>query len=284
MKTLFQLRVFSFFICTLILFAGCDSSSTDDEVLDTETSTDVATTVALSMSEEDGGVADQLEDVVTLTNEATLSKQSGSHPTIQSSDPEYDDVTGTWTVDITREGTSPNGERSISYQRSYEYQFLNADGQPQQFFNTDSTLARTIIFRIISGSGQYSSPQVESGLNSLTADWTVSNADEDVFTVTGSYQRSASSTIERALITRTMDYNMVINQFELNVPRGGALRDFTGTLSADYEAMRNTNVENSERDVEVSVSVDITIDDNQVIIDIDRDRFVSTLDTGELIQ
>lgn len=284
MKTVRELRALSFFICTLLLFAGCDSSSTDDEVLDTETSTDVATTVALSVSAEDGGVADQLEDVVTLTNDAILSKQEGSHPTIQSSDPEYDTITGTWTVDISRERTSPNGERSVSYQRSYEYQFLNADGQPQQFFNTDSTLATTMIFRIISGSGQYSSPEVESGLNSLTADWTVSNADEDVFTVSGSYQRSGSSTIERALVTRTMDYAMVINQLEMNVPRGGVLRDFTGTLSADYEAMRNTNVENSERDVQVSVSVDITIDDNQVIIDIDRDRFVSTLDTGELIQ
>ena len=284
MKTIVQLRALSLLICTLLLFAGCDSSSTDDEVLDTETSTDVATTVALSVSEEDGGVADQLEDVVTLANEATLSKQAGSHPTIHSSNPEYDDVTGTWTVDISRERTSPNGERSISYQRSYEYQFLDADGQPQQFFNTDSTLAKTIIFRIISGSGQYSSPEVVSGLNSLTADWTVSNADEEVFTVSGTYQRSASSTIERALVTRTMDYSMVINQLELNVPRGGALRDFTGTFSADYDAMRNTNVENSERDVQVSVSVDITIDDNQVTIDIERDRFVSTLDTGDLIQ
>ena len=284
MKKILQLRAFSLLICTLVLFAGCDSASSDDEALDTETSTDVATTVALSVSEEDGGVADQLEDVVALANAVTLSKQAGSHPTIMSSDPEYDDMTGTWTVGISRERSSPNGERSISYERVYEYQFLDADGQPQQFFNTDSTRAKTINFRIISGSGQYSSPQVVSGLNSLTADWTVSNADEEVFTVSGVYQRSASSTIERALVTRTMDYSMVINRLELNVPRGGALRDFTGTLSADYEAMRNTNVENAERDVEVSVSVDITIDDNQVIIDIDRDRFVSTLDTGELIQ
>lgn len=278
------IHVLSFSICMLLLFAGCDSSSTDDEALDTETSTDVATTVALSVSEEDGGVADQLEDVVTLANEASLGKEGGAHPIIQSSDPMYDDVTGTWTVDISRERTSPNGERSIEYQRTYEYQFLDADGQPQQFFNTDSTLAKTIIFRILSGSGQYTSPEVVSGLNSLTADWTVSNADEDVFTVSGTYRRSASSTIERALVTRTMDYNIVINQIQLNVPRGGVLRNFTGTLSADYEAIRSTNVENAERDVEVSVSVDIAINDNQVSIDIERDRFVSTLDTGELIQ
>ena len=284
MKSPLHIRLLSLAFCALLMFTGCDSSSNDDVVLDEETATDVATTVALSVSEEDGGVADQLEDVVTLTNAATLSKQSTSHPTINTSNPEYNSETGTWTVDISRERTSANGQRSISYQRSYEYQFLDADGQPQQFFSTDSTLAAsTIIFRILSGSGQYSSPEVQSGLNSLTADWTVSNADEEMFTVSGTYQRSASSIIERALVTRTMDYSLVINELEINVPKGGLLRDFTGTFSGDYEANRSTNVENSERDVEVSISIDVTIDDNQVIIDIDRDRYISTLDTGELI-
>ena len=283
MKTLLHIRTLSFAILALVLMAGCDSSSANEDVLDEETATDVATTVALSVSEEDGGVADQLEDVVTITSEATLSKQANSQSEILGSMPEYDEATGTWTVDISRERTSPNGERTMSYQRVYQYQFLDADGQPQQYFNTDSTLARTVIFRIVSGSGEYTSPEVVNSLNVLTADWTVSNADEDVFTVTGTYQRSASTLIERALVTRTMDYNLVLNRLEINVPRGGALRDFTGTLSGSYDAMRTTSVENSEREVEVSVSIDISITETQVIIDIDRDRYISTLDTGELI-
>ena len=283
MNKISYIRTISLAFCILFLMIGCDSTSSNEDVLDEDTSTDVATTVALSVSEEDGGVADQLEDVVAITSELSLSKQSGTHSSILGSTPEYDEVTGTWTVDISRERTSPNGERSISFQRSYEYQFLDANGQPQEFFVTDSTAAKTVIFRILEGSGEYSSPQVVSSLNTLSADWTVSNADEDVFSISGTYQRSASSIIERTLITRTLEHELVINQLELNIPRGGALRDFTGTLSGSYEAVRNTSVENSERNVEVSVSVDIIIDENQVIIDIDRDRFISTLDTGELI-
>lgn len=284
MKTILQARILSIVFFALFLFVGCDSASTNDEVLDEETSADVAATVALSVSEEDGGVADQLEDVVTLTNQATLSKDAPANPNISSSDPEYDATTGIWTVDILRERTSQNEQRSISYQRTYEYQFLDANGDPQQFFNTDSTLAKTLIFRIVSGSGEYSSPEMINTLNSLTADWRVDNADEDMFSISGSYQRDASTIIERALITRTMAYNVSLNQLEINVPRGGGLRDFTGLLSGEYEAVRNTSVENSERDVQVSTSIEIAIDENQVTIDIDRERFISTLDTGELIQ
>ena len=284
MKTRIHVHAHSLVFFALLMLAGCDSASTDTELLDEETATDVAMTVALAVSEEDGGVADQLEDVVTLANEMALSKQPGAHATVMGSTPVYNEATGTWNVDISRERTTSNGLRSMSYQRSYEYQFRDADGQPQQFFTVDSTNAKTIIFRILSGSGEYSSPEVVSTLNVLTADWTVDNADEDIFTVSGTYQRNASSIIERTLVTRTMEHSVTLNRLEINVPRGGALRSFTGTLSGDYEAMRYTSVENEERNVEVSVSVDITIDENQVIIDIDRDRFISTLDTGDLIQ
>ena len=80
-----------------------------------------------------------------------------------------------------------------------------------------------------------------------------------------------------------MEHELALNELQINVPRGGALRDFTGILSGNYEAIRNTDIQNGERNVEISIAIDIMIDDNQVLIDIDRDRFVSTLDTGELL-
>ncbi len=259
---------------------GCDSA-TDDESLDMETATDVATTVALTVSEDDGGVADQIEDVVALTNELSLNKQGGA--STLGSPPEYDEETGTWTVDIDRSRTSPNSSYSASFARTYEYQFLDADGQPQQFFVTDSTRAKTVIFRIVDGSGEYSSPRVLNTLNTLSADWTVNNADEDVFSVTGNYRRVASSIIERALISRTLAYDFNISEFNITVPRNGQMGDITGTMSGAYEAQRTADVENGERTVDVSVTVDITIADNSVTIDVDRERFISQLDTGELI-
>ena len=206
MKTSLHIRALSFAFCTMLFLFGCDSASTNDDVVDDDTTTDVATTVALSVSEEDGGVADQLEDVVAITSELSLNKDEASHATIFSRQPEYDESTGTWTVEIDRDRTSANGQRSMSYQRTYTYQFLDANGQPQQFFTTDSTRAKTVIFRILEGSGEYASPEVVNSLNALTADWTIDNADEDVFSISGSYFRDASSTIERTLVTRTMDH------------------------------------------------------------------------------
>ncbi len=231
-----------FLVSSLLLVAACDrtnDASENEPVLEE----DVAATVAATLSQEGGGAADQLDDVSYLSSSAGLQMQSDGRSDLTRLfgasilDTSYNDATGWWTATLSRSRSSEFGQFESSFERIYQFQFLNNAGTPQRRYIVGTDTAYTINFKIVSGTGYLRSPVHVHILESLTADWVVTNANRPVVIVNGSYARSGKDTITTRRATRTHEnqiqatfINVTRPRYRFGVSRDSLSGTITGTI------------------------------------------------------
>ena len=163
----------------LLVQTGCDSTSNDPEGSITE---DAAESVHADLSTETAGLLAQFCDVSLLASEDAFDTSI-----FDSFDHTYDEATGSWTLSFSRAVNSVSGLSSGSYTRAYTYQYLGASGTPQQFYISEGDTAQTVTFKIHHGAGQIATPRLAQGLAAMSADWVVTNANQEVLTLNGPY-------------------------------------------------------------------------------------------------
>lgn len=263
----------------LLVATGCDSNNVQDDNTLSVTA-DVAESVSMLLAEDTGGLTDQLADAFTLATTGDLTSAGKSQDPIQKT---YDATTGTWTITFTREFDNPTGTRSGSIHRVYEVQFLDANGNPQQFFITEGSKASSIHFVIVEGSGTFETPRLTGERTNIAGDWLLTGTDTDTITINGTYSRSGGHTLTTAEATRTLDYDVTFEMQDLAGPKDSKLdlaEKISGTLTGVYEGNATFTRGDAYREQDFSGTVIITIENGEATIDVEGDRFLVPL-TGE---
>lgn len=238
------------------------------------------------MASESGGLLDQLNDVFAAAD-APMLGEGGRHgggmgpmgPGLPGTrEAVYDEEDGRWTITIDRERGAPDGPYYATFQRVYTVQFLNPDGQPQQWYDTDGTLASTIHFVIVSGSGTHQTPHSEHMLSSLTGDFVGTNTDTDLITVNGTYARAGSGRVFTRGAERTIDYTMDVTLNDVVGPRGvrqNPCEAVSGTIEGTYHADITFTRGNlyEERTIDRDIFIELADCDGRLHVGGDRYEF-----------
>ncbi|MCB9090436.1 MAG: hypothetical protein H6628_19225 [Calditrichae bacterium] len=272
----------------MLLLMGCNKDSMDpvaDEPATLTASDDAAESLASNISEDTGGLTDQMADLLSLASNSGFAKlgQEGDAEAISR---EYDPITGTWTILIERERSNPAGTHSASIYREYNLQFLNAEGEPQQFWLTNGDTARTIQFDIVEGSGEHHTPRISHYLTGLSGSFTATNVNTDLITINGTYFRSGVDTLTTNNLQRTMDHSLDLTVTDLTGPRGIRPRNLSealsGTISGTYHAFITWTRGEAYRETEINRTFTIVIGDGNTEIDLDGKRYSCNLQTGDI--
>ena len=279
----------AFCIALLLFGMGCDAANPTDDTLTTSASADVAASVSSLVSEDTGGLLDQVGDVFDLAiagsinaQSATLAhKEAGVDSLIERS---YDEATGTWTLSFTREHISDDGLRQASFSRIYEVQFLDAIDQPQQFFVTDGDTARSINFTI-EGSGSVETPHLSATRSNITGAFTATGVHTDEVTVNGTYGRSGAHTLTTDNAVRTLDYDLAVEVIDLVGPKGSR-RDLSqkisGTINGTYTAKATFTRGDLYRERDIDRTVTIIINEGEATITVEGESYASNVQTGDV--
>jgi hypothetical protein len=275
-----------------LVMMGCEKSdpiSATDEINATE---DAAESIASAIGSDNGGVADQLSDVIELASMKGIQEQSssllgksGSAAEIAKIDTTYDPATGTWTLKLQRERGNPSGVPYALISRTYTYQYLNKNGQPQKYYIVAGDTARTIKFNVVEGAGIHRTRHLSQKLTGLSGSFTVTGVNTRLVTINGSYQRSAVDTITTRDAVRTLDHTLKLTLTDVQGPIGKRLehaRKFTGTISGTYTAFATFQRGASYSEKNIDRSFTIVLGDGESTIHIRGLKFVGDLLIGEL--
>ncbi|MFQ5571082.1 MAG: hypothetical protein ACE5G0_15490 [Rhodothermales bacterium] len=271
----------------LICAVGCDTAQPDE--VDTNASEDVALSVLTLVSEDTGGLLDQVSDVFDLAaagsipaqTTALASKHADADSVVERT---YDEATGTWTISIERERGTPDGPRYMRISRVYQVQFLNADGVPQQFFVTDADTAHSINFTIVEGSGSLETPHLSAERTNITGQWVATGVNTDQVTVNGTYGRSGAHTLTTHNAVRTLDYGLAVEVVDLVGPRGSRrhlAQKVSGTIHGTYEGKATFTRGNLYRERDISRTVTIVIENGEATITVNGEPFGGNVQTGD---
>lgn len=226
-------RLLLFLVGALALSAcdAVDSTDLSDADLD-----DAAVIVASAIAVDAGGA---LEDAAAGASLAAPADAGARHagPARPGCDNEraFDEATGVWTVTIDCERGDPDGRFYASFERLSTYQFLDADGQPQQ----ERAGAASLNYDVLSGSSLFQSPRGSHALESLAADLSVVALDDALVTVDGTMEREATDTLRGRRGVRTVDYSLDLTLDGVQGPRAVARRWRTavaGTVTGRLQA------------------------------------------------
>jgi hypothetical protein len=229
----------------VLVLAGCEkndpASSNENSPIATE---DAAESIASAVGSDNGGAMDQLADVAELASISGLHGQDGAVlgklNEAADIDTSYDPGTGTWTVVISRERGNPDEPYYAAFSRTYMYQFLNKDGDPQKYWLVRNggqvDTAYTIKFNIVEGTGTHHTPHLSQQLKDLSGSFTATGTNTPLITVNGTYSRSAADTISTRNAVRTLDYTLSLNFIDIKIPRGNHGRQSNQRRSGNYTA------------------------------------------------
>jgi len=280
-----------------LMMSACEkdpiSPQSDNEMNATE---DAAESIASAIGAENGGAADQLSDVVELASigriqgqaDYLLGKYSEANA-VATIDTSYDPATGTWTLKLQRERGNPDGVPYAQISRTYTYQFLNKNGQPQKYWKVGVDTAYTIKFNIVEGTGTHRTQHISQQLKSLSGAFTVTGVNTRIVTVNGTYQRAAVDTITTRNSVRTLDHSLSLTFTEVKGPRGGhhrseMARKFSGTISGTYNANVTFQRGESYSEKTINRTFSVVLGDGNADLDIRGLKFRCDLILGELIR
>lgn len=274
-------------IASLFLMVGCnkDTVEPDLDVPTLSADADAAESLASTVGEDNGGLTDQAGDLMSLaTNDGF--NQLGKTDDSESITREYDEDAGLWTVTLSRERGNPDDGRYALVERIYTVQFLNEDGQPQQFWNTDGDTARTIKFDIVEGVGRHITRRLSQQLTGLSGSFIATNTHTDLVTINGNYFRSAVDTVTTQNAVRTLDHSIDLTVTDLVGPRGSR-RDLSqkisGTISGTYAAFATfTSGNGGYREREINRTFTINIGNGEAQIQVGGENYRSDIQSGEL--
>jgi len=289
MKTLWNRAAGLPLIVALVVFAvGCEK--TTGPTADNATQ-DAAESIASAIGEDNGGVLDQLGDLALVCSQnglqalsmssrgdGSLAKGLGTADTLF-----YDNATGYWTIEISRERTQLFGLYYANFSRTYQVQFRNAAGQPQQFYIAGPDTARSVNFRILGGTGYARSPRWNHNLGEILADWTVTNAHTNILTVNGTYSRSAVDTLLTYNGVRAADHSLEMTMSEITGPRGSRNNisvATSGELSGTYAGTVTFISGESYGERNFTRTFTVTFNNGTATITVNGRTFTSDLKTG----
>ena len=264
-------------LLALLVQTGCDSTGNDPEGSITE---DAAESVSVDLSTETAGLLAQFCDVSLLASDEAFDTS-----VFDSFDHTYDPATGSWTLSFSRAVNSVSGLSSGRYMRAYTYQYLDASGAPQQYYISDGDTAQTITFKIHEGTGQIATPRLSQGLTAMSADWVVTNANQEVLTLNGSYDITTASTLTTAGAERVLTETKTYIVRDVTIPRASCfdLDDaVTGTIEGTYAG--NVTFTRGMLYSEQSLTAEVFIEfvDGIAFIALGDVTYESDLDTGGL--
>lgn len=270
------------------VFVGCNKdAATEPDISSGEItpSSDAAESVASAVGENTGGMVDQVGDVLnaaSTTGFQGLAKTDGS----ESVEAEYDPVTGIWTVVIERERGNPNGQYYAYIERTYTFQFLNAEGNPQKFWITNGDTAHTILFEIVSGDGHHKTPRLSHELKALSGSFVATNTHTDQVTINGTYMRAATDTVTTRNAERTLDYTLELQIIDLTGPRGSRhdlSKKVSGQITGTYTAFVTFTRGDHYREQTIERNINIILGGGEATVDVNGEKFKADVATGEVI-
>lgn len=275
-----------------LALAACQNDnpvSSNDSLNATE---DAAESIASAVGADNGGATDQLSDVIELAGASGLQKPAEvllgkySEPnTIASIDTSYDPVTGTWTLRLERERGNPNGIPYAEISRTYTYQFLNKNGQPQKYWKVGADTAYTIKFNIVEGTGTHRTRRLSQQLTGLSGSFTATGVNTRLVTINGTYFRSAVDTVTTRNAVRTLDHALNLTFTNVQGPRGSRLelsRKISGTVSGTYTAKVTFQRGESYGETTINRSFTINLGGGNANLNISGKNFEADLTSGEL--
>ncbi len=293
MKRNFWMKMRSPLLAVFIL-AGCDQSdplsSNDNSPMATE---DAAESIASAVGSDNGGAMDQLSDLAELASVAGIQGQEGGAlgklDETADIDTTYDPGTGTWTAVISRERGNPNGVPYASFSRTYTYQFLNKDGQPQKYWRVRNgaqiDTAYTIKLNIVAGTGTHRTRRLSQQLTGLSGAFTATGTNTALITINGTYSRSAVDTVTTRNAVRTLDHTLSLNLIDVKIPRGNRgnfSRQISGTITGNYTATATFQSGSLYEERNLNRDFTITLGGGDVRIKIRGLNFIGDLLRGEL--
>lgn len=273
----------------LVACQNDDPVSSNDSLNATE---DAAESIASAVGADNGGATDQLSDVIELAGASGLQKPAEvllgkySEPnTIASIDTSYDPATGTWTLRLERERGNPNGIPYAEISRTYTYQFLNKNGQPQKYWKVGADTAYTIKFNIVEGTGTHRTRRLSQQLTGLSGSFTATGVNTRLVTINGTYFRSAVDTVTTRNAVRTLDHALNLTFTNVQGPRGSRLelsRKISGTVSGTYTAKVTFQRGESYGETTINRSFTINLGGGSANLNISGKNFEADLTSGEL--
>lgn len=217
-----------FVILLTLVFSltGCKKNATDP-IVDANTTEDAAESVANSLGEDNGGVADQMGDIADLSGSlgiqpeaAVLAEKYGISTTAGDTVyKNYDAGTQTWTLFVSRSKVNFLGLYRSGFTRTYNYQFINKNNVPQQRYITGTDTAYTIKFKVLDGSGYAFTRRMNHRLLSLTSDWVVTGANTSTVTINGTSTRIGADTLTTHNFVRSLNYTLDLAFVNVTGPR-----------------------------------------------------------------
>ncbi|MCL4704125.1 hypothetical protein KJ068_03130 [bacterium] len=273
----------------LVACQNDDPVSSNDSLNATE---DAAESIASAVGADNGGATDQLSDVIELAGASGLQKPAEvllgkySEPnTIASIDTSYDPATGTWTLRLERERGNPNGIPYAEISRTYTYQFLNKNGQPQKYWKVGADTAYTIKFNIVEGTGTHRTRRLSQQLTGLSGSFTATGVNTRLVTINGTYFRSAVDTVTTRNAVRTLDHALNLTFTNVQGPRGSRLelsRKISGTVSGTYTAKVTFQRGESYGETTINRSFTINLGGGNANLNVSGKNFEADLTSGEL--
>jgi len=248
----------------VIALSGCGGSnkSTGPSSGSASVDEDVATSIASDLGEDNGGLADQVNDLTALARPSGLQGAPGfaTPQGVSASTPTYDPGSGAWQWGFTREFSSNNGAYFAHVSRTYQWRFLKSSGQPQIAYIVGHDTAYSIEFAVLNGSGRHRTPHLSQTLTGLTCNLVATGTNTSTITVNGTCSRAALDTIFTHNAVRTLDHGTQLTLTDVQCQRDAAgelWQSVSGTITGTFSA--NITFSSGDAYDEKTVNRDINI-------------------------
>ncbi|MFN3392928.1 MAG: hypothetical protein ACK41G_07980 [Candidatus Thermochlorobacter sp.] len=271
------------FALVLLGAIGCQTASEPAQDESQLASLDASTVISGAIGSDNGGLNDQLTDIVELTSDGMLNFIASPDPTLSRNGMirrrEYNPANQTWTITVQRSINTPTVQGS--WTRQYRLRF-SRNGVGQQFLRTNNQLADLVTFEIVPDSctGYFKNRQLSHRLTRLEGALrgTISFADtaNPIMTLNSAapYRRSGIDSLTAGDALRISNHTITATLRDVVVPLNRTrrfqniyARATSGTITGTYTA-RITFVRGetySESEVNREFSIDLSQERNGLL-------------------
>ncbi len=279
----FQFLLTALSILALFILSACGESTTESEF---GANYDGAQSIGTSISYNTGGAVDQMADLSALLvndSKSALQKLNPDKGIVMT----YNLNTGYWNILLTRERGIAESHPYANIVRNYALQYRNETGDFQKYYITNNDTARTVIFNIVSGSGEHITRNVHQSLDALSGAWVVTKANTDSVTVNGTYNRQAHDTITGYNSTRVSVNTLALEFDNIILPRGYTPYYYSavsGTITGTFDATITFTSGDSYTERVVHRDINVSLGEGLAKIDLGARIFKTNLLSGEFVR
>lgn len=274
-------------LTVLLLTSGCSSKGADPTDIAPSANEDVALSVASSLADDNGGIADQIKDLDALTRSTGLNpigkelRQSGW----AAAAPTYDPQTGIWEWEFSHEFISGSGKYQALITRAYQWKFKKSNGNPQIAYIVGSDTAYSIELTIVHGDGRHRTPHLSQTLTDLTGNFMATGTNTTTVTVNGTCSRSAVDTVSTHNAIRSLNHHTTLTLTNVQFRRAGAVdpwESITGTITGTFTADVSFTSGAAYGEQTITRALSITMGQGHATISFNGKSFEADLLHGEL--